>query len=77
MKGFKFQDFKLQWIVLFFVPCFLFAQEENKDVEILNADLLKFTEINGKKFTKLIGHIKTNIIVRFCIGLCFHKLKIK
>lgn len=68
MKGFKFQDFKLQWIVLFFVPCFLFAQEENKDVEILNADLLKFTEINGKKFTKLIGNVqlKQDEVFMFC-----------
>lgn len=68
MKGFKFQDFKLFWAVLFFVPCFLFAQEENKEVEILNADLLKFTEIDGKKFTKLIGNVqlKQDEVFMFC-----------
>ena len=35
----------------------LSAQEQQKEVEILNADLLKMGEANGKKFTSLTGNV--------------------
>jgi len=34
------------------------AQEEKKDVEIINADYLKMLEVNGKKYTRLIGNVQ-------------------
>ncbi len=35
-----------------------FAQEQKKEVEIINADYLKFQEVNGKKMTRLIGNVQ-------------------
>ncbi len=34
------------------------AQEQKKDVEILNADYLKMLDENGKKYTRLIGNVQ-------------------
>lgn len=53
---------KLHFFFLFLclsviLPKIIFAQEK-KEVEILNADALKFTEIDGKKYTRLIGNVQ-------------------
>lgn len=44
-----------------FAACFLFAHcvyaQEQKEVEILNADYLKMGEKDGKKFTSLVGNV--------------------
>lgn len=41
---------------------------EKKEVEILNADYLKFQEIDGKKYTKLVGNVqlKQDEILMWC-----------
>ena len=49
----------------------LFSQEPNqqqKEVEILNADYLKMGEQNGKKFTNLVGNVqlKQDEILMWC-----------
>lgn len=38
-------------------PC-VFSQEQKKEVEIINADYLKLQEVNGKKFTRLVGNVQ-------------------
>mgnify|MGYP006168496715 CR=1 FL=1 len=42
--------------------------EEKKEVEILNADFLKFQEVNGKKYTKLVGNValKQDGVLMWC-----------
>ncbi len=42
--------------------------ESTKDVEIINADYLKMQEINGKKFTRLVGNValKQDEILMWC-----------
>ena len=44
------------------------ATEEKKEVEILNADFLKFQEVNGKKYTKLVGNValKQDGVLMWC-----------
>lgn len=51
----------------FFAPIFSLAQEK-KEVEIINADYLKFQEINGKKFTRLVGNVqlKQDAVYMWC-----------
>ena len=34
------------------------AAQEKKEIEIINADYLKFTEVNGKKYTRLVGDVQ-------------------
>lgn len=47
------------FLFLLFAFCFLLSSaQEKKEVEILNADALKFTETDGKKFTRLIGNVQ-------------------
>lgn len=50
-------SFFLLLTCVLFAPFFAIAQEK-KEVEILNADALKFTEIDGKKYTRLIGNVQ-------------------
>jgi lipopolysaccharide export system protein LptA len=56
--------------ILFFysLPFLVFAQEDKKEVEIINADLLRFSEVNGKKLTKLIGYVqlKQDDVMMYC-----------
>lgn len=44
------------------------GSEEKKEVEIINADFLKFQEINGKKYTKLVGNValKQDEVLMWC-----------
>ncbi len=48
----------LNTALLFLNLPFASAQEEKKEVEIINADYLKFQEINGKKYTRLVGNVE-------------------
>ncbi len=50
---------RLKWHLLLATCCLMqsiYAQEQ-KEVEILNADYLKMGEVNGKKITSLTGHV--------------------
>jgi lipopolysaccharide assembly outer membrane protein LptD (OstA) len=44
------------------------AEGEKKEVEIVNADYLKFTEINGVKYTRLVGNValKQEDVLMWC-----------
>ncbi|MBL0310792.1 MAG: hypothetical protein IPP77_14295 [Bacteroidetes bacterium] len=54
----------------FLLPVFSFSQksDEKKEVEILNADELRFQESGGKKITKLVGNVrlKQDEILMWC-----------
>lgn len=45
-----------------------FSQEENREVEILNADYLKYKEENGKQLTSLVGnvHLRQEDVFMWC-----------
>lgn len=61
--------YRLAVITFFLFACkqFTYAQEK-KEVEIINADYLKFQEIDGKKYTRLIGNVqlKQEEILMWC-----------
>lgn len=45
--------------LLFFAPCLkLHAQDSTKDVQIIHADFLKYAEVGGKRYTRLIGDVQ-------------------
>ncbi len=50
------------------IPLFSYSQEQTKEVEILNADYLKMQEVEGKKFTRLVGNVqmKQEEIMMWC-----------
>ncbi len=54
-------------LFLLFLPLFSFAQEQ-KEVEIINADYLKMQEVNGKKYTRLVGNVamKQDEVLMWC-----------
>lgn len=57
-------------LLILLQPFFIRAQgtEEKKEVEILNADYLKFQEVEGKKYTRLVGNVqlKQEDILMWC-----------
>jgi lipopolysaccharide export system protein LptA len=48
----------LFFLLLSFFTSSLFSQDEKKTIEILNADLLRFSETNGRKITRLVGDVQ-------------------
>jgi len=50
------------------IPIYSYSQQQTKEVEILNADYLKMQEVDGKKFTRLVGNVqmKQDEIMMWC-----------
>lgn len=62
--------YRIYFAVLIFIAFFpvLLNAQDKKEVEILNADALKFTEIEGRKFTRLVGNValRQDNVVMWC-----------
>lgn len=63
----KSTGFLAMTFLVFLLPFFSFSQEQ-KEVEIINADYLKMQEADGKKFTRLIGNValKQDEVMMWC-----------
>ncbi|MBK8658343.1 MAG: hypothetical protein IPN22_05575 [Bacteroidetes bacterium] len=48
---------RLLLLFIIAIPAFVLSQEK-KEVEIINADFLKFQEIEGKSYTRLVGNVQ-------------------
>jgi lipopolysaccharide assembly outer membrane protein LptD (OstA) len=77
-KAFSFIFYLLSFIISgsVLIPLNSFSQEKTKEVEILNADYLKMQEVNGNKFTYLVGNValKQDEILMWCDSAILDKV---